>query len=110
MLRSMDATSHVVSALGLTFEVPSGLVQDGLDEHLSAWQGLWLTRDVFRSRGRQSNVRTVGSDAQLQSVYDDLARGTSPIPGRGSYDGTWVRRPDGIEIGLRSADLGHSSR
>ncbi len=54
-------------------------------------------------RGRQPHVRTVRSDAQLQSVYDDLAEGATTISGRGSYDGTWVLRSDGVEVGLRNA-------
>lgn len=51
-------------------------------------------------RGRQPHVRTVGSDAQLRSVYDDLARGGTPTEWTG-YKGTVVRRPDGVEVGIR---------
>jgi len=50
--------------------------------------------------GMQAHVRTVGSQARLQSVYDDLARGGAPAEWPG-YKGTVVRRPDGVEIGIR---------
>ncbi|MCP3881351.1 MAG: hypothetical protein GY701_23610, partial [Sulfitobacter sp.] len=66
---------------------------------------------VFRSvddvlddlpRGRQGNVRTVGSDAELQSTYDALTTNATPFE-RVGYDGTWVRAADDVEIGLRNS-------
>lgn len=67
-----------------------------------AGRGLSSVDDVLGglSKGRQPSVRTVGSDRELQGVYDDLARGGSPIEVPG-YKGTWVERPDGLRIGLR---------
>ena len=52
------------------------------------------------ARGRQPNVRTVGSDDELRSVYDELAQGGSPVDVPG-YPGKWVERPDGVRIGIR---------
>jgi hypothetical protein len=52
--------------------------------------------------GRQPHARTVADDAELQSVFDELTLGASPIPGRSSYDGQYWLREDGIEIGLRN--------
>ena len=53
-------------------------------------------------KGRQPNVRTAGSDAELQDVYDTLSRGGTPIEYPG-YKGSWIERPDGIRVGLRDA-------
>lgn len=50
--------------------------------------------------GRSPGVRTVGSDAELQASYDQMARGGEIIR-RPGYRGEWVRQPDGTEIGLR---------
>lgn len=52
--------------------------------------------------GKSSGVRTVGNDAELQSAYDDMARGGEVIR-RPGYRGEWVRQPDGTEIGLRES-------
>lgn len=52
-----------------------------------------------RFTGRQSGVRTVGADAELQSTYDALTTASEPSE-RAGCDGTWMRRPDGVELGL----------
>jgi hypothetical protein len=52
------------------------------------------------SPGRQAHVRTVSSQAELQSVYDELAGAGTPTQWTG-YKGPVVRRPDGIEVGIR---------
>lgn len=52
------------------------------------------------SKGQQSTVRTVGSDAELQDVYATLSRGGNPVEVSG-YKGLWIERPDGVRIGLR---------
>jgi hypothetical protein len=52
------------------------------------------------SPGRQPHVRTVSSTGELQTVYDDLAAGGVPTEWSG-YKGTVVRRPDGVEVGIR---------
>ena len=54
------------------------------------------------STGRNSGVRTVGSDAELDAVYASLTRdGKSlDVPG---YNGSWIERSDGVRIGLREA-------
>jgi len=52
--------------------------------------------------GRQSTVRTVASDAELQSTYDAFTTGATPFE-RSGYPGTWMRRADDVEIGLRTA-------
>jgi hypothetical protein len=52
--------------------------------------------------GRQAHVRTVGSDAQLQDVYDTLSHGGVPVEVP-RYKGSWVQRPDGVRIGLRES-------
>jgi hypothetical protein len=54
------------------------------------------------SPGRQAHVRTVSSPAELQTVYDDLATGGLPTEWSG-YKGTVVRRPDGVEVGIRGS-------
>ena len=54
------------------------------------------------SKGKQSTVRTVGSDAELQDVYTTLSRGGTPIEVPG-YKGSWIERSDGVRIGLRDA-------
>jgi hypothetical protein len=54
------------------------------------------------AKGKQSTVRTVASDAELQTVWDDLAAGGSPVEVPG-YKGSWVERPDGVRLGLREA-------
>jgi RHS repeat-associated protein len=53
------------------------------------------------SRGRQPHVRTVRSDEELRSVYDELAIGGKPLDRRRRYPGKWITRPDGIEVGIR---------
>ncbi|MFE4194428.1 hypothetical protein ACFRJ9_01045 [Paenarthrobacter sp. NPDC056912] len=52
--------------------------------------------------GIQPGFKTVKNDAELKAVYDSLAPNSTPILNRTNYDGTWVRRPDGSEIGLRN--------
>lgn len=52
--------------------------------------------------GKNPGVRTVGSDAELQASYDQMARGGEVIR-RPGYRGEWVRQPDGTEIGLRES-------
>lgn len=53
--------------------------------------------------GKQKDaVRTVGSDAELQKTYDEMARGGEVITKNG-YKGQWVRLPDGTEVGLRES-------
>ncbi len=54
------------------------------------------------SPGRQPHVRTVSSPGELQTVYDDLATGGVPTEWSG-YKGTVVRRPDGVEVGIRGS-------
>jgi hypothetical protein len=54
------------------------------------------------SPGRQPHVRTVSSPGGLQTVYDDLATGGVPTEWSG-YKGTVVRRPDGVEVGIRGS-------
>lgn len=54
-------------------------------------------------KGRQTHVWVVRSDAELQAVYDDLVGEAQAVSGRGSYNGSWVVRSDGVEVGLRSA-------
>lgn len=51
--------------------------------------------------GKNPGVRTVGSDAELQASYDQMARGGEVIR-RPGYREEWVRQPqpDGTEIGL----------
>ncbi|GAB4095569.1 hypothetical protein GCM10028787_10440 [Brachybacterium horti] len=51
--------------------------------------------------GKSKGVKTVGSDAELQTAFDDMARG-GEVFRRPGYKGEWVRQPDGTEIGLRS--------
>jgi uncharacterized protein YukE len=53
-------------------------------------------------KGRQTNVRVVGSDAELQALYDELAESGTPLDVP-TYRGTWVMRPDGIRVGIRDA-------
>lgn len=50
--------------------------------------------------GKSPGVKTVETDSQLQSTYDQMARGGEVIS-RPGYKGEWVRQPDGTEIGLR---------
>ena len=55
-------------------------------------------------KGRSPGVRTVGSDAELDQVFEDMSRGGTPMqrPGYGgSSGGRAVRLPDGTEVGLR---------
>ncbi len=60
--------------------------------------------DVLKSlpAGRQPGFKRVKDDAELQDVYDSLVPNSTPLPPRNNYDGTWVKRPDGGEIGLRN--------
>lgn len=50
--------------------------------------------------GKSKGVKTVGSDTELQTAFDDMARG-GEVFRRPGYKGEWVRQPDGTEIGLR---------
>lgn len=61
-------------------------------------------RDVLGEMpaGNNAGVRTVGSDAELQTAYDQMARGGQVIR-RPGYRGEWGRQPDGTEIGLRES-------
>lgn len=49
---------------------------------------------------RQPGYKTVGSDSELQGVYNTLSRGGRPVEVPG-YKGSWVERADGVRIGLR---------
>lgn len=53
-------------------------------------------------KGKQDHVREVGSDAELQAKYDEMARGGEKFT-RPGYPGEWVRQPDGTEIGIRNS-------
>ncbi|MBO9521879.1 MAG: hypothetical protein J7518_10105 [Nocardioidaceae bacterium] len=53
-------------------------------------------------KGRNSGVKTVGSDAELSEVYGTLTRGGTPIDVPG-YKGTWIERADGVRVGIRDA-------
>jgi hypothetical protein len=46
-------------------------------------------------------VRTVGSETELQSTFDTLTSGGSPIEWPG-YKGTVIERSDGVQVGIRS--------
>lgn len=46
-------------------------------------------------------MRLVPSEAELRSVYERLTDGGVPTEWSG-YKGTVVRRPDGVEVGIRS--------
>ncbi|BCW69141.1 hypothetical protein NicSoilB8_01850 [Arthrobacter sp. NicSoilB8] len=76
----------------------AGTAAKGADEALAG------VDDVLNglSKGRQSTVRTVRSDAELQDVHGTLSRGGTPIEVPG-YKGSWIERPDGVRIGLRDA-------
>lgn len=52
-------------------------------------------------RGRQSNVRTVESDADLQDLFDLFSAGGTPVS-RPSYDGQWYQLEDGCQVGIRN--------
>lgn len=54
------------------------------------------------SKGGNSGVRTVGSDAELDEVSGTLTRGGSPVEVPG-YKGTWIERGDGVRVGIRDA-------
>jgi hypothetical protein len=60
------------------------------------------------AKGNQPYVRVVGSEAELQSVFDKLARGGAPAEWPG-YKGTVVRRGDGVEVGMRPDSLSGGS-
>lgn len=70
----------------------------------SAGEGLAGVDDVLGglTKGRNSGVRTVGSDAEIDEVYGSLTRGGAPLDVPG-YKGTWIERRDGVRIGLRDA-------
>ncbi|MCA9591148.1 MAG: hypothetical protein KC657_37890, partial [Myxococcales bacterium] len=55
---------------------------------------------ILRSlpRGRQSHVRTVGSEQQLEAIFDQLASGGTPVQ---NYPGRAVRLSDGTFVGIR---------
>ncbi|MGM1017304.1 MAG: hypothetical protein ACQEW8_07185 [Actinomycetota bacterium] len=59
--------------------------------------------DVFRTLapGKNSHVRTVRSDAELEALYQSLTKGGT-IFERPGYNGQWIRRPDGTTVGLRN--------
>ena len=102
-VEGLDWTStHTTSAFDLDVaDLDSFYVGDGEESVLVHNCGV---DDILSGlgRGRQPHVRTVGSDAQLQSVFDELTEGATPISGR-SYDGVWMLRSDGVEVGLRNA-------
>ena len=88
---------------------PGGDVQVVAEDHADeaaegADEALAGVDDVLEGlpKGRQSTVRTVGSDAELQDVYTTLSQGGTPIEAPG-YKGSWIERSDGVRIGLRDA-------
>ncbi|WP_235533963.1 hypothetical protein [Sanguibacter sp. Leaf3] len=54
------------------------------------------------SRGKNSHVQTVGSDAKLGEIYSALTRGGSLLS-RPGYRGSWMQRTDGVQIGMRES-------
>jgi hypothetical protein len=78
-----------------------GAIGEGISK-ATAGEALAKPEDVLGRlpKGRQPSVRTVGSEAELQRVYDELAHGGTSIEVPG-YKGSWVERPDGIRVGLR---------
>jgi len=52
--------------------------------------------------GKQSHVRTVRTEDQLEGLYDKWSEGGTDITPTG-YNGEMVRLPDGTIVGLRSA-------
>jgi len=51
--------------------------------------------------GRNRGVRTVGSESELQSLFDELTTGGTTVPS-GTYPGKVVKTPDGSVIRMRS--------
>ena len=49
-------------------------------------------------------VRVAGSDAELGDAWNDLTRGGTPGEWK-NYDGEVIKRPDGVEVGLRPSSL-----
>ncbi len=64
-------------------------------------------RDIYNQlpRGKNKKVRTVGSDAELQSVFDQMTVGGKPLPPEPGYKGIKTELPDGTTIGLRDGSL-----
>lgn len=63
------------------------------------------TADRIRSIGEPGlsrRVREVETEDEVRQLYDELAEDGEPIV-RPTYDGTWVRTPDGAEIGVRNS-------
>jgi hypothetical protein len=52
--------------------------------------------------GRNSGVRTVGSEKELDDLYRSLTSGGLAIHVPG-YRGSWIERSDGIRVGMRDA-------
>lgn len=52
------------------------------------------------ARGCNAGVRTVGSEAELQSTFETLTRGGSPTEWTG-YKGNVIQRSDGVQVGFR---------
>ena len=53
-------------------------------------------------KGKQSDVRIVGSDAELKALFDMFSAGGVPIS-RPTYDGEWYELEDGCQVGIRNA-------
>ncbi|MGQ0824619.1 MAG: hypothetical protein ACT4OX_06250 [Actinomycetota bacterium] len=104
-IRETRMRSRVGLAVSLVFALGLWMVGAGVATNSGAGvadDALASVDDVTRglSPGRQPHVSAVSSQAELQSVYDDLARGGSPAEWS-NYKGTVVRRPDGVEVGIR---------
>jgi hypothetical protein len=52
--------------------------------------------------GKQPHVRTVGSETELQGLYNKWSQGGTDITPK-SYDGRMVELPDGTTVGWRNA-------
>lgn len=80
------------------FVVATGVAAKSADEALAG------VDDVLGglAQGRNSGVRTVSSDAELDEVYRSLTRGGTPVDVPG-YTGTWIERGDGVRVGIRDA-------
>lgn len=53
-------------------------------------------------KGKNTGVRTVGTDQELADLYGTLSRGGTPVEVPG-YKGSWKELPDGTRVGLRDA-------
>jgi hypothetical protein len=51
--------------------------------------------------GRSTGVSVVNSPEQLDSLFDEISRGGTPL--KSSYPGEFVRLPDGTTVGLRGS-------